>query len=177
VIAHDGTAKPKPLAEDEKKIPVLFQQRRRIDWHWQRQAPRERGGGDTAGQLSGPVGAAGRASAYRPPAGARCGWRWIGRARRGNLARPGKQQTTCAGRLGPVLCAGLDWTGSVSSRRGERKNGGRRDAPARVVRSVRGVPTFRTGSECLVSSGRPFQLVLMLGFQINSFSSLKSLNL
>jgi len=78
---------------------------------------------------------------------------------------------------GWVRCCVLDWTGSVSSRRGERKNGGRRDAPAPVVRSVRGVPTFRTGSECLHGAQHVFRLVLMLGFQINSFSSLKNLNL
>lgn len=48
----------------------------------------------------------------------------IGRARGGNLAWPAKRTTHApapAGRFGAVVCAGLDWTGSVSSRRGEKR--------------------------------------------------------
>lgn len=56
---------------------------------------------------------------YRPPPVA--GWRWIGRARRGNLGGSGKQ-TTCAGRFDPIRCAGLD--GLDPFRLSERKGKG-----------------------------------------------------
>lgn len=65
----------------------------------------------------------------------------IGRARGGNLAWPAKR-TTCASAGRPVRCSGvcwpgLDWTGSVSSRRG--KKGG---AKKKVDGMPRAVPCF-----------------------------------
>jgi hypothetical protein len=96
--------------------------------------------------------------------------------RQPRLARQADHTCASAGR--PVRCCGvcwtgLDWTGSVSSRQGEKEREREKStacpmqAPAPVVRSVaRGVPTFRTGSECLHAGARHGMCLCLVSFVV-----------